>query len=167
MVERWRGKKPAADSKGDSMPCVVILMGLQASGKTTFSRTCFSSYTSVSLDVEKTRTREMTLFLSALERNEDVVIDNTNTTCKQRARYIDIAKKHGATIKGYFFESKVSDCIARNELRTGKEKVPRLAIAGTSNKMQLPCFNEGFNELYFVTMTRETAGFTISEWRDK
>ena len=65
----------------------------------------------------------------------------------------------------YFFESKIQDCIKRNEQRSGKAKVPNIAIAATSNKLQIPQKCEGFDELYFV----ERSGGTVMlkrDWRD-
>ena len=66
---------------------------------------------------------------------------------------------------GYFFESKLQDCIRRNDLRTGKEKIPAKAIAATSNKLEIPSKDEGFDELYFV----ERSGSTVMlkrDWRE-
>ena len=62
-------------------------------------------------------------------------------------------------------QSKLSECIARNNLRTGKAKVPAKAIAATSNKMVLPSFKEGFDALYFVHNDGEK--MTVEEWRTK
>jgi hypothetical protein len=61
-------------------------------------------------------------------------------------------------------ESKLKDCIERNNMRQGKEKIPTIAIASTSNKLQMPSFDEGFDELYFVKNDGST--MTVSEWRE-
>ena len=57
-------------------------------------------------------------------------------------------KLNGYQIIGIFFQSIVKDCVRRNEQRG--LKVPSKAIACTSNKLQLPSTEEGFDELYFV-----------------
>ena len=93
----------------------------------------------------------------------DFVVDNTNPTREDRARYIPTAKEHGYRVVGYFMQSRLQDCIARNDRREGKEKIPAKAIAMTSNKLELPSRDEGFDELYFVANDGEA--MTISEWR--
>lgn len=58
----------------------------------------------------------------------------------------------------------INDCIERNNLREGKAKVPAMVIAATSNKLQMPSYSEGFDELYFVA--NDGVNMTISEWRE-
>lgn len=78
------------------------------------------------------------------------MIDNTNPTRAERQRYIALAKENGYRVVGYFVESKLRSCIARNNLRTGKARIPAKAIAATSNKLEIPQDEEGFDALYFV-----------------
>lgn len=99
------------------------------------------------------------------------VVDNTNPTMLDRARYIAPAREAGYRVVGYFFQSKIHDCIRRNELREGKSRVPSKAIVATSNKMELPDYEEGFDKLYFVSIDEtgdDATGnkqTTTSEWR--
>jgi len=60
-------------------------------------------------------------------------------------------------------QSKLQDCIARNEGREGKAKVPTKAIVFTSNNLEMPSYEEGFDELYFVCL--DDGEMKISEWR--
>ena len=99
----------------------------------------------------------------AIKNEENIVIDNTNPLKEDRARYISVASGHGYKIEGYFMQSRLQDCIERNEQRTGKEKVPRNAIAATSNKLELPDYDEGFDSLYFVSF--DGGKTEIQEWR--
>ena len=66
---------------------------------------------------------------------------------------------------GYFMQSRLQECIARNNMREGKEKIPAKAIAMTSNRLELPNRSEGFDELYFVG--NDGQNMTISEWREE
>lgn len=91
-------------------------------------------------------------------------MDNTNPTKADRVRYIPLAKAAGYQVVGYFFESRLQDCLRRNAGRTGDAFVPRIAVAGTSNKLELPSLAEGFDRLYFVKI--ENGAFAVSEWRD-
>lgn len=143
---------------------MVIMMGLQGSGKSTFyAKHLSEDYVRVNLDTLKTRHKEGLLIDECLTNGHNFVIDNTNPTRADRARYIPLAQEHGYRIVGYFMESKIKDCIARNALREGKACVPNTAIAATSNKLEIPSYEEGFDELYFVKNDGES--MILEEWR--
>ena len=143
---------------------MIILIGLQGSGKSTFyEKHLAGTYVRVNLDTLKTRHRESLLIRECLEQGKSFAIDNTNPTREDRARYIPIAKDQGYHVIGYFLESKLKNCIARNALREGKARVPDNAIAATSNKLELPSLEEGFDELYFVK--NDGTAMTVVPWR--
>jgi predicted kinase len=98
-----------------------------------------------------------------MQSESNSAIDNTNPTRLDRERYIKTAKEAGYRIVGYFLESKIKVCMQRNALREGKARVPEKAIAATSNKLEIPSYDEGFDELYFVKNNGEI--MTIEEWR--
>ena len=144
---------------------MVIMIGIQGSGKSEFYRRNLSDrYVRVNLDTLKTRNNENRLIQKCLEEGCDFAIDNTNPTRQERARYIETAKANGYRVIGYFMQSRLRECIARNNLREGKERIPPKAIAATSNKLELPNRDEGFDELYFVANDGKT--MTVSEWRN-
>lgn len=144
---------------------MVIMIGIQGSGKSEFYRRNLSDrYVRVNLDTLKTRNNENRLIRKCLEEGRDFAIDNTNPTRLERARYIETAKANGYRVIGYFMQSRLQECIARNNLREGKERIPPKAIAATSNKLELPNRDEGFDELYFVANDGKT--MTVSEWRN-
>ena len=145
------------------MPVMAIMIGIQASGKSRFAMTYLKNYTRINLDTLHTRNREKLALEEAIKNRENIVIDNTNPTIKERARYIGAVSGHRYKIDGYFMQSQLQDCIERNEHRTEKEKIPRHAIAATSNKLELPDYKEGFDSLYFVSFA---GGKTeVQEWR--
>ena len=144
---------------------LVIMIGIQGSGKSTFCREMLSDeFVRINLDTLKTRYREQALLAESIAAGKSIVIDNTNPTRADRARYIAAAKGNGYRVIGYFMQSILQDCIARNERRKGKAKVPVIAIAATSNKLEMPSVREGFDELYFVANDGKT--MTVSEWRE-
>ena len=147
------------------MPVLVIMIGIQGSCKTTFCKERFPGYEHISLDDLHTRNKERIVYRSVLEKHLDIVVDNTNPTIADRIKYMEPAKANGYKTVGYFMQSRVGDCIERNLLRTGKAKVPNTAIAATSNRLEMPSYDEGFDELYFVSILPE--GFSISEWREQ
>ena len=144
---------------------LVIMMGIQGSGKSTFYHNFLAKkFVRVNLDTLKTRNQEKLLIEDCIKKEKSFAIDNTNPTKADRGRYIPLAKASGYKVIGYFMESKLKDCIERNNLRQGKEKIPSIAIAATSNKLQLPSFDEGFDELYFVKNDGKI--MTVSKWRE-
>lgn len=144
----------------------VIFCGIQATGKTTFFKEqFFKTHLRISLDQLNTRNKEMKFIETCILTFQPFVIDNTNPTKKDRAKYIAIAKANKFKVIGYYFQSKLADALARNNQRTGKEKIPEIGIAGTYKRLSLPSFDEGFDELYYVTIEDNT--FTIKEWSDE
>lgn len=148
----------------DIMKQAVIMIGIQGSGKSTFCRQYLPDVCRVNLDSLKTRNNETRLIEQCHAEGRDYVVDNTNPTTADRARYIPAAKEAGYQVIGYFMQSRLHECIRRNEARAGKARVPATAIAMTSNKLKMPSYAEGFDELYFVA--NDGATMTVSEWRD-
>ncbi len=67
----------------------VVFVGLQGSGKSSFFKErLFSSHVRISLDLLKTRHREGRFLATCLETGQRFVVDNTNPTVEERARYI-------------------------------------------------------------------------------
>ncbi len=146
------------------MKTAFILIGIQGSGKSEFCRRYLPNVTQISLDILKTRNNEKRTIAECHAHSCDYVIDNTNPAREDRARYIPAAKAHGYRVVGYFMQSRLRECIARNDLRKGKAKIPAKAIAATSNRLELPDRREGFDELYFVE--NDGIDMKISEWRE-
>lgn len=142
----------------------ILFMGIQASGKSTFFKELLlpHDYTHINLDTLHTRHKEQKLLSECLQADKSFVVDNTNPEKADRQRYIPKAKERGYEVIGIFFQSIVKDCIRRNEERGNT--VPLTAIPRTSNRLQLPSYDEGFDAIYFVRIGEE--GFEISEWRE-
>jgi len=137
---------------------MVIMMGLQGSGKSTFCAAHYPEYTRINLDTLRTRKKEHDALWQALNQKENIIIDNTNPTKADRNKYIQAGREQKYKIIGCFMQSRLQDCRERNNARTGKEKIPEIAISCTANKLELPYYDEGFDELYYVKIT--DAGFT-------
>ncbi len=146
---------------------LIIFIGLQASGKSTFYREKFiDSHIRLNLDMLKTRYREQILFNACLEAKQPVVIDNTNPTLEDRQRYIKPAQEKGFKIIGYYFESKIKDCKIRNNQRQGKKVIPMVGILATAKKLVIPSYQEGFEKLFYVKMDCNYS-FIIEEWQNE
>ena len=143
---------------------VVVFIGLQASGKSSFYKErFFTTHVHISLDQLKTRNREKRILAACLEIQQPVVIDNTNPTREERCKYIDAAKAVKYLVVGYYFRSKVEECFARNQQRLNR--VPEVAILTTAKKLELPTWDEGFDSLKYVRLAE--AGFVVEEWSDE
>ena len=136
---------------------LVVFVGLQASGKSTFFRERFAeSHQHVSKDLfpnnrNKNRMQEH-LLRAALAEGRCVVVDNTNPTLEDRRVLIGLGGEYGARMLGYYFDASVRECLRRNEMREGKARVPDVAIYSTAKKLVAPSIEEGFDELLCVRL---------------
>ena len=149
---------------------VIFLIGLQASGKSSFYRSRFlDSHVLVSKDLwpnaRNRDARQIREVEKALGEGRKVVVDNTNATVGDRAPVLALATRYGAEVVGYYFESRVEDCLKRNAVREGKNRVPDVALYSTIKRMERPRLEEGFASLHYVAL-RPEEGFRVSAWKD-
>jgi len=143
----------------------VILIGIPASGKSTFyARRFKDEYVHINLDTLHTRLKEKSAVDACLTEGKSFVVDNTNPTVADRQRYIPTARAAGYRVEGYFFQSVLQDCVKRNENRAGKAKIPNTAVAAISNRLELPSIAEGFDNLYFVRLA--DGEFVVVPWKE-
>ena len=138
----------------------VILIGLPAAGKTSFYRERFAAtHLHVSKDLGPSATgrnaRQEQLIADSLAAGRSVVIDNTNPTRAERAAIIRLARAEGAKVIGYFFDVPTRTAVARNAERTGRGRVPNVAIFTAAKRLQRPTLDEGFDELFRVTLAAD------------
>lgn len=132
----------------------VILVGIQASGKSTFyKQRFFDTHVRISRDLVRTRSRERRLLDACLDTRQPFVIDNTSVLAEERARYVEAARTAGFRVVCYFFLTEPRAAIARNKLRQGKAVVPIPGILGTYKKLEEPRLEEGFDAIYSVVLT--------------
>jgi predicted kinase len=142
----------------------IVLIGLQASGKTSFYLERFSlTHVRISLDMLRTRSRERKLLDFCVQNRQRFVSDNTNTTTENRALFIDAAKEKRFSVVGYYFTASFEECVARNATRKGDQRVPQIAIRVAADKLQVPSLDEGFDELHYVQL--DDRGFTLNGFR--
>ena len=148
----------------------VILIGIPAAGKTTFYRQYFAStHDHVSKDLWPSASdraaRQRRELANALSAGRSVVVDNTNPTVADRKAIIEVAQAHGARVVGYFLEVTTRQAIARNEGRTGKARVPKVAVFASAKRLQRPSIGEGFDQLFHIEPA-ENGRFTVTELSD-
>ena len=147
------------------MEC-VILIGLPASGKSTFFRERFAgTHDHVSKDLlrnnRRPQRRQDQLIAESLASGRSVVVDNTNPSVAVRAPLIAIARKHGAEVVGYFFPTEARDALRRNRAREGSARVPDVAIFTVRKRLEAPAKDEGFDRLFSVRLNEVERTFEV------
>ncbi|NLC45220.1 MAG: AAA family ATPase [Clostridiales bacterium] len=138
---------------------IILLIGIPASGKSTFCMQSFyDTHIRINLDMLGARSKENVFIEACLDARQSFVVDNINITLESREKYIDIAKQLDIPIIAYFFETNLQDAIERNEGRSGKERIPIVAITAANKWLIAPSYTEGFDKLFRV---KAQANFTF------
>jgi len=143
---------------------MILMIGIPGSGKSTFCQNNFPQRRLISLDILHTRFQENQALQTSLLSGDNCVIDNTNVTKTERAKYIAAAKTAGYRVIGYYFRSRINECLVRNAQRSGKKRIPDAGVIGRAQQLELPEYAEGFDELYYVYI--EDGNFSIEKWGD-
>jgi predicted kinase len=147
---------------------LVLLIGLQGAGKSTFYNAHFATtHDHISKDRLQNNSRparrQLQLLEEALKAERSVVIDNTNVSQEERAPLIALGKRYGAEVVGYYLAVPLKECLQRNRQRTGKARVPDVALFATVKRLSRPLYTEGFQKLFLVCSANEEA-FTVHPW---
>ena len=150
---------------------LVMMIGLQASGKTTFARSRFgATYQYVSKDLLRNNSnparRQRQLIEAALQQGLSVVVDNTNPTTEERRELINLGRLYDAEIIGYFFAVQLKQCLERNRAREGKARVPDVAIFATLKRLIRPSYIEGFTKLFYVCNSGDQ-NLEVCDWNEE
>lgn len=143
---------------------LVILVGLQASGKTTFQALRYGgSHVLVSKDrfpnARDRNARQAREITAALSSGRSVVVDNTNPARADRAPLVALARQFGARVVVCFFPPDLRASIERNAGRTGRALVPVPGIFATAKRLEPPSWDEGMDELHVVRISLADGGF--------
>src|SRR6185503_17278068 len=128
------------------------MVGLPGAGKSTLVRQRFPEHTCISKDAfppsaRDKQARQDALLRATLRAGRSVVVDNTNVTPADRAAIVTIARELGAFVRCVYVEATTREAIARNERRSGRAKVPKVAIFTSAKRLVPPRLEEGFDAL--------------------
>ncbi|MFE9694301.1 AAA family ATPase [Micromonospora sp. NPDC005806] len=145
---------------------VAILIGLQASGKTTFRRRMLTdSHVAVSKDdfpnARHRQRRQMRMVNEALAGRRCVVVDNTNPSPREWQPLIEAARAHGALTVGYWFPPDLPAVLVRNSARENRARVPDVGLYDTLKRLRCPRQDDGFDRLYEVRFDG-SGGFQVA-----
>lgn len=142
------------------MECVIFI-GIQGSGKSAFFKAEFAdTHVRINRDMLKTRHREARFFELCLATEQRCVIDNTNATLEERARFIAPMRQSGHRVVGYYFDVPVREALARNAARAEALRVPIPGVLATAKRLRVPSLEEGFDALFRVRIIE--GGFEVT-----
>lgn len=145
----------------------ILFIGIPASGKSTFYKErFFSTHVRINLDMLKTRNRESTIMQACLSAKQPFVVDNTNVRKSERAPYIQLAKAAKFRVVGYYFETNLETALGRNRQRSGKASIPEKGLVAKFGQLEIPHLEEGFDQLFYVTIDSNSSEFLIKEWEN-
>ncbi|WP_158839778.1 AAA family ATPase [Saccharothrix deserti] len=148
------------------MARLVVLVGLQASGKSTFyARHLAATHVHVSKDhwpnSRRRDSRQQRVVAAALGHGHSVAVDNTNASIGERAALIALARAAGVPVVGYWFPPDLSESLQRNSTRAGRARVPDVGLFATAKRLTPPTRQEGFDEVCEVRFDG-VGGFTVT-----
>ncbi|MBH5333942.1 ATP-binding protein [Streptomyces pactum] len=147
---------------------VAVLVGLQASGKSTFYERCLSGrYALVSKDLfprsaRNRQRRQMRLVAEHLAAGRPVAVDNTNPSPREWAPLLELAHAHGAVATAYWFPPDPAGSLRRNAARTGRDRVPDVGVLATLRQLRAPSPADGFDAVRTVRFDGR-GGFTVGD----
>ena len=164
---------------------LYIMIGIPASGKTTYAKTHFKKTTYISRDIVRlnllndydsyfSKEHEVfTTFISkiqtALNNHENVIADATHLSKGSRLKlfsHLDIDKEKTEVI-AVVLNTPLDICLERNETRTGREYVPPKIIKEMKASLRIPNFTEYngiFDRIYLIEENKTIAMFKGSDF---
>jgi predicted kinase len=147
---------------------VAVLVGLQASGKSTFYAQRLSGrYALVSKDLfprgaKNKQRRQTRLVEDHLTAGRSVAVDNTNPSPREWGPLVEAAHARGATVTAYWFPPDVAGSLRRNAAREGRARVPDIGVLATLERLREPSPADGFDAVREVSLDGR-GGFEISD----
>ena len=127
-----------------------MLVGIAASGKTTWCKTALPRHVRISLDDIKRHDRrfENRMVEDELQKGNNIAIDDTNLTREIRKRHISVAKRYGASIKVMFFDVDVQKAHRQNSARN--KDVPHFVLDMQKMQLERPSEDEGIDFIQII-----------------
>jgi predicted kinase len=147
---------------------LAVLIGLQASGKSTFvAAHLAATHVVVSKDLMRSakhkERRQQLQIAAALAAGRSVAVDNTNPGPAQWAPLIATAREHGARVVAYYFPPDPAGSRARNAERPAATRVPEVGIASVLAQLREPPTRaHGFDAVRTVAFDG-SGGFTVTD----
>jgi predicted kinase len=134
--------------KGSTGSELVVMVGLQGSGKSSLVRRLLAAHVVVSKDhwpnARHREQRQLRVVEEHLLQGRSVVVDNTNASAERRAGLLELARRLGVPARAVFVDTPFAVCEQRNARRTQRDRVPDVGLRSTAAILEPPTQAEGF-----------------------
>ncbi len=126
---------------------IIINIGLPGSGKSLFSDNLIDKYKIISQDVYKTKSKVKKEVINEMEKEGNIILDNTNISRKIRSEWIELSIKYNYEIVLLHFDTHIDICKHNNIYRYIKSNykrkmVPTLVYNKMKKEYNKPTFRE-------------------------
>lgn len=121
---------------------LVILVGNQGSGKTTFAKSDYPNHVYISQD-DQGKEGHLKLFKESLKQGKPIIIDRINHLRKQRMAYLDLAKEYN-----YKTKSIVMNCEPKKALRNLLDRSEHPTLPSSEGELVLKTTLDNYYRTY-------------------
>ena len=149
------------------MAKLIMLIGIQGSGKTTYSKELSKEYNAEVVSTDKVRQTypgivESEVFPTVyklcaekLKEGNNVILDATHITPKVRKRTFDALDQYEVEYEkiAVYLDTPVEECIKRVDIRNKNPEelfIPLEVIESYGKNLIVPTKEEGFSEIYII-----------------
>lgn len=149
------------------MAKLIMLIGIQGSGKTTYSKELSKEYNAEVVSTDKVRQTypgivESEVFPTVyklcaekLKEGNNVILDATHITPKVRKRTFDALDQYEVEYEkiAVYLDTPVEECVRRVDIRNKNPEelfIPLEVIESYGKNLIVPTKEEGFSEIYII-----------------
>lgn len=153
-AQKTREMEAILDSIGKVQE-LIIMVGLPASGKSTFAERYLvpKGYVRINRDTLGTQQKCQSAVKAALSSGKSAVVDNTNPSVSAREEYIKIAKASGVQVRAFWMQTSetIADhCNLYREKQKGIKHIPNIAYNMYRKNFAAPHASEGIQDIIKV-----------------
>lgn len=152
-------------------PKLIIMVGIPGSGKSTFAQNYIKDANNMSTvwvsrdevryslisGTDEYFAKEKDVFKifvkkinTALAEGKDAIADATHINAQSRKKLLSSITVPDIQIEACVMETSLQECLANNEKREGRARVPKAAILRMYRQFEYPTFSEGFSSILNV-----------------